>query len=57
TDLLASFTAAGLALLGGLVYSGSGALALSLGAAARVTLPALWLALRRVQPLPRPATE
>jgi MFS family permease len=40
TDLLASFTAAGLALIGGLVYSGSGALALSLGAAALVTGPA-----------------
>jgi MFS family permease len=57
TDLLASFTAAGLALVGGLVYSGSGALALSLGAAALVTVPALWLALRRVQPLPVPAIE
>jgi MFS family permease len=57
TDLLASFTAAGLALLGGLLYSGSGALALSLGAAVFAALPALWLALRRIQPLPVPATE
>jgi MFS family permease len=57
TDLLASFTAAGLALLGGLLYSSSGALALSLGAAALVTVPALWLAIRRVAPLPLPATE
>jgi MFS family permease len=57
TDLLASFTAAGLALLGGLVYSGSGALALSLGAAALAALPALWLAFRRVPPLGLPATE
>jgi MFS family permease len=57
TDLLASFTAAVLALLGGLLYSGSGALALSLGAAALAALPALWLAVRRVQPLPLPALE
>jgi MFS family permease len=57
TDLLASFTAAGLALLGGLLYSSSGAPALSLGAAALVTLPALWLAIRRVPPLALPVTE
>jgi MFS family permease len=57
TDLLASFTAAALALLGGLVYSGSGALALSLGAAALAAAPALWLALRRVPPLVAPATD
>jgi MFS family permease len=57
TDLLASFTAAGLALLGGLLYSGSGVVALSLGAAVCAALPALWLAVRRVQPLPVPATE
>jgi len=52
SDLLASFTAASLALLGGLVYSGSGVVALSLGAAALAALPAVWLALR---PVPRVA--
>ncbi|HWX09462.1 MAG TPA: MFS transporter, partial [Gaiellaceae bacterium] len=52
TDLLAGFTAAALALLGGLVYSGSGVVALSLAAAALAALPALWLALR---PVPRVA--
>ncbi|MDX6466628.1 MAG: hypothetical protein QOI27_1668 [Gaiellaceae bacterium] len=57
TDLLASFTAAGLALLGGLLYSGSGVVALSLGAAGCAALPACWLAIRRVQPLAVPATE
>jgi MFS family permease len=57
TDVLASFTAAGLALLGGLVYSSSGALALSLAAAALAAAPALWLALRRVPPLVVPATD
>ena len=57
TDLLASSTAAALALLGGLVYSASGPLALALAAAVLVALPALWLALRRVPPLALPATE
>ena len=52
TDLVASFTAAGLALLGGLVYSASGALALALAAAVLGALPALWLAIR---PVPRVA--
>jgi MFS family permease len=47
TDLVASFTAAGLALLGGLVYSASGPLALALAAAALAALPAAWLGLRR----------
>jgi MFS family permease len=55
TDLVASFTAAAMALLGGLVYSGSGAVALSLSAAAVAALPALWLAIRRVPPLGVPA--
>jgi MFS family permease len=50
TDLVASFTAAGLALLGGLAYSASGPLALALGAALIAALPALWLAMR---PVPR----
>jgi MFS family permease len=57
TDLLASFTAAGLALLGGLLYSGSGVVALSLGAAGCAALPALWLAIRPVRPLTLAATE
>jgi MFS family permease len=52
SDLLASFTAAALALLGGLVYSGEGVVALSLAAAALAALPAIWLALR---PVPRVA--
>ena len=52
TDLVASFTAAGLALLGGLVYSASGPLALALAAAVLAALPALWLAFR---PVPRVA--
>jgi MFS family permease len=52
TDLVASFTAAALALMGGLVYSASGPLALALAAAALAALPALWLAIR---PAPRVA--
>jgi MFS family permease len=51
SDLLASFTAASLALLGGLVYSGAGVVALSLAAAALAALPALWLAVRPVPPV------
>jgi len=46
TDLLGSFTAAAFALLGGLVYSGAGVVALSLAAAALAAGPALWLAIR-----------
>jgi hypothetical protein len=46
SDLLASLVAAGLALLGGLVYSGGGAAALALAAAALAFLPAVWLAVR-----------
>jgi MFS family permease len=54
TDLCASLTAAALALLGGLVYSGYGVVALALSAAALAALPALWLA--RPAPLrPLPA--
>jgi MFS family permease len=49
SDLLASFTAAALALLGGLVYSASGVVALSLSAATLAALPALWLAIRPVR--------
>jgi MFS family permease len=50
TDFVASLTAAGLALLGGLVYSASGPVALALAAAALAALPALWLLMR---PAPR----
>lgn len=55
TDLCASLTAASLALLGGLVYSTAGVVALSLAAAAVAVVPALWLAARaapRVAALP-----
>jgi MFS family permease len=56
SDLLANFTAAALALLGGLVYSGAGVGALVLSAAALAALPALWLAARPA-PVPIPATD
>jgi MFS family permease len=46
SDLLASLVAAGLALLGGLVYTGGGAAALALAAAALAFLPAVWLTVR-----------
>jgi MFS family permease len=46
SDLCASFVAAGLALLGGLVYSGAGVTALALAAAALALGPGLWLAAR-----------
>jgi MFS family permease len=46
SDLCASFVAAGLALLGGLVYSGAGVTALALAAAALAAGPAVWLAAR-----------
>ncbi len=49
-DLCAGVTAAGLALLGGAVYTAAGVAALALGAAALAALPALWIAAR-----PRPA--
>lgn len=53
TDVCASLVAAGLALLGGLVYTAAGVAALALGAAALAALPALWLAARPVvAPLP-----
>ena len=52
SDLCASLTAAALALLGGLVYSGAGVVALALSAAALAALPALWLMAR---PALRPA--
>jgi len=50
SDLCASFVAAGLALLGGLVYSGAGVTALALAAAGLAAGPAVWLAAR-----PKPA--
>ena len=46
SDLVSSVTAAGLAIVGGLVYTASGAAALALTAAGVAALPALWLALR-----------
>jgi MFS family permease len=46
SDLLASVVAAALALLGGLVYTGGGAAALALAAAALAFLPAIWLTVR-----------
>jgi MFS family permease len=46
SDFGANLVAAVLALLGGLVYSGSGVVALSLAAAALAALPALWLTAR-----------
>jgi MFS family permease len=53
TDLCASLTAAALALLGGLVYTGAGVAALVLSAAALAALPALWLGFRPARaPLP-----
>jgi MFS family permease len=55
-DLLANLTAATLALLGGLVYTGGGVTALALGAAALAAGPALWLAARPA-PVPLPAPD
>ncbi len=55
SDLCASLTAAALALLGGLVYSGYGVVALSVSAAALAALPALWLAARPAALRPLPA--
>ena len=54
SDQLSSLVAASLALLGGLVYSASGAAALALAAAALAALPAIWLVARpaRLEPLP-----
>jgi MFS family permease len=46
SDLVAGLVAAGLALLGGLVYTGGGAAALALAAAALAFLPAVWLTVR-----------
>ncbi len=46
TDLLSSFVGATLALLGGVVYSGSGAAALALAATALTVAPATWIVVR-----------
>lgn len=54
-DLLASFTAAGLALLGGVVYTAAGVTALALGAAALAALPALWIGSGRFRYTAAPA--
>jgi MFS family permease len=56
SDLCASLTAAGLALLGGVVYTGGGVAALALSAAALAALPGLWLGLRPA-PAPLPAVD
>ena len=55
-DLLAGLVAAGLALIGGLVYTGGGVVTLSLAAAAAAALPAVWLAARPA-PVPVAAAE
>ena len=52
SDFCANLVAAALALLGGLVYSGAGVVALSLAAAVLALVPALWLLIR---PAPRVA--
>ena len=46
TDLVSSLTGAGLALLGGVVYSGAGAGTLAAAAAALAVGPAVWIAVR-----------
>jgi hypothetical protein len=55
-DLLSGGTGAGLALAGGLALSEIGVAALAGGAAALVTLPALWI-LRDSRPAARAATS
>ena len=47
TDLVSSLTGAGLALLGGVVYSGAGAATLAGAAAVLAVGPAVWIAVRR----------
>jgi MFS family permease len=46
-DLCAAFTAAGLALLGGVVYTAAGVTALAFAAAGLAALPAAWIGSRR----------
>jgi hypothetical protein len=55
-DLLAGLVAATFALLGGLVYTGGGVVALSIASAAVAAVPALWLAVRPA-PVPVAAPE
>ena len=50
-DMLAGFTGAGLALLGGVALSAIGVAALALGGTALVIVPAVWILLRRA-PVP-----
>jgi MFS family permease len=47
SDLLSGFSGAGLALLGGAVYSAEGVTSLAAGSTAAVVLPALWILLVR----------
>ena len=54
-DLVASFTAAGLSLLGGVVYTAAGVTALALGAAALAAVPALWIGSGRFRYTAAPA--
>jgi MFS family permease len=54
-DLCASFTAAGLALLGGVVYTAAGVTALALAAAALAAVPALWIGSSRFRYTAAPA--
>jgi MFS family permease len=56
SDFSANLTAAALALLGGLVYTGAGVAALALAAALLAALPAMWLGFRPA-PVPLPAPE
>ena len=49
-DMLSGLTGAGLALLGGMALEALGVVALALGAAALVSVPAVWLAGRPVAP-------
>ena len=52
SDLTSNVTAAVLAIVGGLIYSASGAAALALTAAGVAAVPALWLALRSAEAAP-----
>jgi len=54
-DLCASFTAAGFALLGGVVYTAAGVTALALAAAALAAVPALWIGSSRFRYTAAPA--
>jgi MFS family permease len=54
-DLVAAFTAAGLALLGGVVYTAAGVTALARGAAGLAALPALWIGSGRFRYTAAPA--